>query len=763
MNKKVLLSNDIVCLLILVFLPFLFYFNWFSHFNDALWTYGDGEYSYFSYRKFMLENWKSGIFPFWNHYINLGFPFSADPQTETLYPMNLLYLILPFNESFNLLMIIHFALAGVFTFIFLRSLKLSPFTCLLGAIAFMFCGSINTRRGHVSVEYTLIWLPLIFYSYQKVKETHSYRFISLLSIACAMQFYAGFTQASFYSLLVLGLYMIYSITEYKKKSVWIKEVTIFSLLFLGLILVQLIPTLKTAISVGREHLPYDIFASYSLPFRNLSALINPLYMGFEYPNTPFQLFSKAYSDAENLTEFSLYAGIIPIAFAFFAIFKNPHKNKLIIFWTIVFFLSLIFSLGDNLPFFYKIMHKFPGVNSFRVPARMLFIFNFSIVILFSFAFDLISKNRTYDCILKPFFRFFLLSSFALTAYIIYSGRGTINSPELLIPIVLTLICVLFSEYGYFKLINKNLTTKAMIMVVLIMDLWFFAFFNSNIFTEVKPSSKFASVIKQIDSENKYRILTIAGVGGELSFDFLGRNRNMVNDVRSLIGHTSFIPKVFMEALRCDEAGTFYDYDYFLRNLPLIAALNTKWIILNNSDPSNERYSKVKQKLKLISKYNNFDIFEIPNSQLPIFGLKNVRYSDSNVIDTFNYIETGLVKERLLEGNYALPSEISNITIKNGSITANIKTESDSFIAISETYNNDWYAYLNNESAKIYKVNGLIMGIKVPKGIYQITLNYFPKSFYISLVFTALSIVIAILFFRSIKTIMPGIKIKELGS
>lgn len=753
MNTKSIFSANNICIIFLIVLPFFFYFNWFSSFSSALWTYGDGEYSYFSYRKFLLDSWTNGQFPFWNHYINLGFPFYADPQTEVLYPFNILYLLLPFNESFNLLMILHFALAGVFCFMFLRSLKFTSYSSLLGAIAFMFCGAINTRRGHVSVEYTLIWLPLLFYFYEKVKQTHSLRFVSLLSLACALQFYAGFTQASFYSLLALGAYMLFSVTAYRNKDLWFKEIALFTALFVGLILAQLVPALITAVSVGRERVPYDIFASYSLPFRNLTALINPIYMGFEYPNTPFPLFSKAYTDAENLTEFSMYAGIFPLVLSIFSIFKFSKKDKMVVFWAALSLTALLFSLGGHIPLLYKIIYKIPGINSFRVPARMLFIFNFSLVVLFSYAINKIQVQNVFDNKVKPFFRIFLITFILLTTYILISGRGKLNTAEIHIPSLMALICAILAEFGISKFITGSFFLKSLITFILILDLWFFAFFNSNIFTTVTPSNKLAQAITELDPQQKYRILPIAGVGGELSFDFLGRDRNMLSQIRSLIGHTSLIPKVFMEALRCDEAGTFYDYDYFLRNLDLIGSLNTKWVIINNTDKTNERYLKAKDKLKLSKTFEVFDIFEIPDPQLAIFGLKNLKYSDSNVIDGFKYSETGLIKDRALEGSYSTPKDIESIIIKNGIISANISTNAPAFLAISETFSTNWKAFLNDTPIEVYKVNGLIMGVKIPSGNHKLTLKYTPYSFYVASFFTAFSVVIVILCMLSSKSLL----------
>lgn len=692
----------------------------------------------------MIENWSKGVFPLWNRFINLGLPFAADPQTETLYPFNLLYLILPFNIAFNLLMMLHYSLGGIFTFLFLRALKSSQYAAFLGALVFVFCGAINTRRGHVSVEYTLIWLPLLFYAYEKVKQTHSIRYIGLLSIAAALQFFAGFTQASFYSLLALGIYMFFSATQYANKKTWFKETCIFSVTFVSLILVQLVPTLSTASAVGRDRIPYDIFASYSLPFKNILALVNPLLMGFEYPGTPFPLFKTSYWGEENLTEFSLYVGILPIVLATALIFSKKKKPETL-FWLGLASFTLVFSLGGNLPWIYKLLYHLPPLNSFRVPARMLVIFDFSLVVLFTLAINQIEKKNLSPSFLKKFFRLFALASFGLIVAANHFNKTSFTLPEAWIPLIMSIVFLIIAESDLTRWVTDNPILRILLAFLLVLDLWFFAFFNSNIFTTIKPSTSLANAVRTLDPENEYRILTIAGISGDMSYNFLGRNRNMLNHTRSLIGHTSFIPKVFMEALRCDEAGTFYDYEYFLRNIDLISALNTRWIILNNTEKKNPRYDMASKKFRFIKTHENYDIFENPDARRLVFNLRETVKSDANVIDKFDYKNIGLVKDDENVGTYPAKVAIGKINHDNGLIEVEVSSDGETFLGISETYTKHWKAFIDSSPAPIIKLNGLIMAVKVTAGNHQITLKYVPDHFFISAIISTLSWLIIIFF------------------
>src|SRR5688500_3512806 len=54
-----------------------------------------------------------GELPFWNPLNNCGIPFLAQWNTLTLYPLSLIYLLLPMPWSLNLFCLIHLYLAGI--------------------------------------------------------------------------------------------------------------------------------------------------------------------------------------------------------------------------------------------------------------------------------------------------------------------------------------------------------------------------------------------------------------------------------------------------------------------------------------------------------------------------------------------------------------------------------------------------------------------------------------------------------------------------
>jgi uncharacterized membrane protein YfhO len=67
----------------------------------------------------------------------------------------------------------------------------------------------------------------------------------------------------------------------------------------------------------------------------------------------------------------------------------------------------------------------------------------------------------------------------------------------------------------------------------------------------------------------------------------------------------------------------------------------------------------------------------------------------------------------------------NVFKKNNEISFEVKTEGDSFIVINHSYYKYWKGYIDNIEVPVLKVNGIVMGIIVPKGEHKVVLKYEP--------------------------------------
>ena len=77
---------------------------------------------FYPFRFAWVETVRQGHFPFWNPYIKCGVPLFATIQPGVLYPLSLLYFLLPLDLAFNWTIILHFFLAAAFTYALMHEL-----------------------------------------------------------------------------------------------------------------------------------------------------------------------------------------------------------------------------------------------------------------------------------------------------------------------------------------------------------------------------------------------------------------------------------------------------------------------------------------------------------------------------------------------------------------------------------------------------------------------------------------------------------------
>src|SRR3954447_4485641 len=98
----------------------------------------------------------------WNPYVQLGQYSFANTQFQPFYPPALLILGL-FTSTFgyNLFILIHYAFAGLFTYLFVRNLGLESWASFVGGLIFMLSGFLSAHKGHQAMMSAAIWLPLM--------------------------------------------------------------------------------------------------------------------------------------------------------------------------------------------------------------------------------------------------------------------------------------------------------------------------------------------------------------------------------------------------------------------------------------------------------------------------------------------------------------------------------------------------------------------------------------------------------------------------
>src|SRR5262245_51657001 len=100
-----------------VYAPVLFGFR--SFFATDITSQNHG------YRACAAATLKSGELSAWCPLIFTGYPVIAESQSGVFYPFFSLFLILPVDLAYNIFIVLHYFLGGIFLFLFLRSQRIS--------------------------------------------------------------------------------------------------------------------------------------------------------------------------------------------------------------------------------------------------------------------------------------------------------------------------------------------------------------------------------------------------------------------------------------------------------------------------------------------------------------------------------------------------------------------------------------------------------------------------------------------------------------
>src|SRR5437762_10967351 len=158
----------LVTSLILILLPFLFCWRLFAWRDvDRMWLPdGDLTQQYFPLRVLAAREIAAGRLPLWNPSMFAGQPGLADSQMAALYPINFLSAVMlgwlnrPFTLAvFQLQIVLHYALAALFTFAFAYRFTRSRFGAGVAALTFTFGGYlISYPAQQPAILESAVWL-----------------------------------------------------------------------------------------------------------------------------------------------------------------------------------------------------------------------------------------------------------------------------------------------------------------------------------------------------------------------------------------------------------------------------------------------------------------------------------------------------------------------------------------------------------------------------------------------------------------------------
>ena len=338
---------------------------------------GDWMYFFQPWTALASEGIQKGLFYLWNPYLANGEPLLANIQVAVLYPLKLVFYLLPFSWASKIYILEHFFLAGSFLYLLLRHYRLGRLAGFIGSFIFMFSGWMLVQVEFFSALGSVIWLAVVWLLWERALATGRSVYFLAVGLALALQFYAGYTFIFYYTNIAMIMYLV-ATRKPNLKALWMWA------FLTGLIMVQLWPTAELVPHTIRTNWTFKEVSTWSLPPLFLVKFVLPgIFGSTNLQETASQPFGTSFFAIKQYWLSTFYLGILPLLFLLF----SWSGRKRGYFWEIIALSSLLLSFSATFPvtrFFYQYL---PLAKSFTHPASFMFFFLFALVLFISRGID----------------------------------------------------------------------------------------------------------------------------------------------------------------------------------------------------------------------------------------------------------------------------------------------------------------------------------------------------------------------------------------
>ncbi|MBL7063634.1 MAG: hypothetical protein ISS49_05415, partial [Anaerolineae bacterium] len=405
------------------------------------------------WKQFVVEAIQNQELPLWNPYIFAGHPFLANGQHSALYPLSVVFYVLPLWRAYGMFTWLQLGLAGMFAYLFARVLGIRRLGGLIAGITFQFSGFLVVSVVHPMIIAGASWLPFILAMVELIVQqrpalgrrqaTLPWALLGALGLGCQML--AGHAENTYFVLLITGAFALWRlITQPTSKPTnksrfvsWFVGLLVGSrraamwlvvMLTLGLALgaVQFVPLYQvatTSFRAGEAAASLQQVLGWAYPPRRLITFGIPNFFGNPAHRSYFDLFewrtvpvtTNSYGEPilnpdwgiKNYVEGGAYLGLLPLFLAVIAVLANRQISKSanrqissrLINWFrhphIPFFTLLaLFSLGCifGTPL-YALVYALPFISQSHSPFRWVFPLTLSVAVLAGFGVNVLIENR----------------------------------------------------------------------------------------------------------------------------------------------------------------------------------------------------------------------------------------------------------------------------------------------------------------------------------------------------------------------------------
>ncbi|MBK8549834.1 MAG: YfhO family protein [Ignavibacteria bacterium] len=383
--------------------------------------------AYDSFKTFLADAKKDGIFPLWVPYIFMGMPnfpiIGYPPRNFDFFYFiwqGIYNFITNSDSNYVLPIVIYYIIFGIGFYLYGTYKFKNRLIALYCALSATFATDYIQRIvvGHNTKVMALAFFPLILLLIDKLidsfsdikKSIFSYsnliNFV-LLTIMLHIQLSSNHIQMIFYSYLMIGLYLMYliifrifnkdNISAVIKGSVFFILAALISVAMSADVLTTMKgynkysmrgePSIESKLDTkvaDDSPLDYQYATNWSFSPGETITFLLPYYYGFGDVEVQGQR-ANLYWGQMPFTTNPMYFGVITLVLAVIGIYYNFRKNPVVQSMTVIAFIFLVMSFGRNFSVLYDLFfYYFPFFSSFRAPVMIHHFMDIAFVILAGF-------------------------------------------------------------------------------------------------------------------------------------------------------------------------------------------------------------------------------------------------------------------------------------------------------------------------------------------------------------------------------------------
>ncbi len=374
------------------------------------------------WKLFIRASAAQGEIPLWNPYQFSGIPFLAAGQQSTLYPLSLIYYLLPLPAAYGWFTVAQLWLAGAFMYAFMRGVGVGRFGAAAAGITYQLAGFFVISAVFPMIIGAAAWLPLILLMIEWLIQRRrllgrpaSAPWLAVGAAALGCSVLAGHVEITYYTLLIAAFYAAARLIAVWRGAGWRaaagRAAWVLALALIGVSLgaIQFVPLFEWAGQNWRaQRSSIDTVLSYAHPLRDAVQFVMPNFYGSPAQHSYFDWFSgqtvqvtaNALGEAvahtewgiKNYVEGALYLGVLPLALALYGAARGGAAQRALrLVFALLGLLGLSFMFG--LPT-YRLLYLLPGINQLNSPFRWVFAVTLAVAALAGFGADALLRDRS---------------------------------------------------------------------------------------------------------------------------------------------------------------------------------------------------------------------------------------------------------------------------------------------------------------------------------------------------------------------------------